>query len=84
MPHPCGPSQRPGLPVRARFGDRGEVNERRRRPLPDGLYTRADLEQIAATIALLREALEQEAPDDAAAEVELVTGEVGAVFPGDP
>ena len=50
----------------------------------DGLYTRADLEQIASTIALLREALEIEAPDDDGAEAELIGGEVGSVFPSDP
>ncbi len=85
MPRACPPSQRRrGLPVRALSGDRRAVNESRRRPLPDGLYTRADLDQIASTIALLREALEAEAPDDEDAEAELIGGEVGSVFASDP
>ena len=51
--------------------------------LADGLYLRADLERIAATVRLLLEALDAEAPGDAEAVVDLAGGIVGAVLAGE-
>lgn len=58
-----------------------EESETRR--LPDGLYTRAELEQVLATIVLLLAELRVQAPQDPGAAVELIGGLVGSVFGSD-
>ena len=74
-----------GLRLRVRAGELLAVSdEGQARRLPDGLYTRAELEQVLATVVLLLEALRAEAPVDPGAEVELIRGEVGSVFASDP